>query len=262
MLEHAVNDRLSSKKAARTLVLTVEYHRELWHTWLSAFRQDTLSVKDARSSTPTGSEIERFLTAMDERLKPCKQGLLAVGTLTVGLSSLIKAAVFYHPGFSLNRHERSRVASTIQTLVLLGKLTNQIKSEKQWVGATVLEQKVQAIYEDALKGIVAWERTSSQSPGSKGATFPAPLQRYQGCCFVSSISVVSICRNAASYPTRAACSTRSRTAEDRLPKRTKCRFQDAQPSRSLLSATRSFHRPIVTRVCTVKLKQDFSLVAS
>jgi hypothetical protein len=51
MLEHATEDRISSKKVSKTLPLTMssphlEYHCVLWHTRLSVFHRDTLKITE------------------------------------------------------------------------------------------------------------------------------------------------------------------------------------------------------------------------
>lgn len=156
MLEHAPEDRFESKKAAVHLSLTnkspnVEYHLELWHARLTAYRGNTLKVKNAETAAPTGQHIERFVNSVVNHLQPYKGTAVSLGTIKVSLSSIIKASAFYFPDFKLTNHDTARLAFTLESLVIEGKLTRQKKFDKQWVGAFMLANMVRALYSQSLK---------------------------------------------------------------------------------------------------------------
>ena len=113
MLEHAMEDRLASKKVSKQLAQTAlnartAYRQKLWANRFHGFRENTLGIDSA--TLPTGEQIERFLTVMATRIAgrlettdaPCKIWL------TQGLQMLIPQLVFDCPDFKSTPRDRLR----------------------------------------------------------------------------------------------------------------------------------------------------------
>ncbi|EMD61597.1 hypothetical protein COCSADRAFT_163032 [Bipolaris sorokiniana ND90Pr] len=165
MFANATEDFISSEKATKSLKLTRrsrfgEYTIELWYRRLNAFRKHTLGIDDADSTTPTGEEIERFISIISRHLKPCGGGVISFSTIRSGIDCLLKGCVFYHADFKVTAHEGSRIQSLVHTLVRNGTLTTDLKVEKQWIGSGLVAKLVDSTYKNALRnGTISWDLT-------------------------------------------------------------------------------------------------------
>lgn len=89
---------------------------------------------------------------------------MSARTIKVGLSSISKAAAFYYSDFKLTKHDSMRIEALVQSLVLDGKLTTDVKREKQWMGSVVVAKMVEAAYQDALdNGVLCWDRSLAKT---------------------------------------------------------------------------------------------------
>ena len=65
--------------------------------------------------------------------------------------------MFFHEGFTLTKHDRSRLASTLHDLQKKGKVTTAQKREKHWLGSFLTRKLAYGLFIDALKnGTSSW----------------------------------------------------------------------------------------------------------
>ncbi|KAL1597760.1 hypothetical protein SLS60_008247 [Paraconiothyrium brasiliense] len=75
-----------------------------------------------------------------------------------GMSCLTAALTFYYPNFSLSPHNRSRISSAMNTLLLNGEITRSTKQQKSWVGAFVVAKMIHSVYDTALRNeVLSWD---------------------------------------------------------------------------------------------------------
>jgi hypothetical protein len=104
--------------------------------------------------------MERFVSRIADHLVPIGGNVLSSRTIKVGISSLIKGAIFYYPDFKTTAHDGQRLDSLIQSLILDGKLTNDLKRERRWIGSYTVSEMIHAVYQDALRrGTIDWNIT-------------------------------------------------------------------------------------------------------
>ena len=147
MTANATAERVDSTFSVNTPRMTqysplYEYEIHLWYNRFMAFLRDVLNVADGATHTPTGEDIVRFLCSIVGHLTYNKDpsGKVSGVTLTnmrSGMSCLTAALTFYYPNFSLSPHNRSRISSAMNTLLLNGEITRSTKQQKSWFGAFV-----------------------------------------------------------------------------------------------------------------------------
>jgi hypothetical protein len=77
-----------------------------------------------------------------------------------GLSNLVKSIVFYHRDFTLSKHERLRIQTTIHKLFHEGKLTKDPAYERNYIGVFLVRKLTTALFKDALTcGTRSWDVT-------------------------------------------------------------------------------------------------------
>jgi hypothetical protein len=104
--------------------------------------------------------MERFVAMIVEHLVPSGGGVLSSRTVKLGISRLITGAGFYYPDFKCTSHNKQRLDSLVQSLILKGKLTNDVKRERRWIGSFIVSKMIRAMYEDALHhGALDWDLT-------------------------------------------------------------------------------------------------------
>jgi len=123
MLENRFNDRLNSKKASRQLVQSVNspYHQRMiamvWrrfetfyvhtlqkrsaffsHPWLPvSVLLNILTISNSIDTTPTGSDLERFLTTIAQYIKPVAHTVPRLSTMWNQLQTLVDGLIFRYP---------------------------------------------------------------------------------------------------------------------------------------------------------------------
>ncbi|KAH7412525.1 hypothetical protein BKA64DRAFT_770267 [Cadophora sp. MPI-SDFR-AT-0126] len=168
MLEFSVVDRLESKKRSKQLRFShgskkTQYINHLWYNRFQGFRSGVLRVDI--DTSPKGEQLERFLTSIVARVVP--RGAHAVPSykwLQHGLGHLVNAIVFYHKDFTLSKHERSRIETTIQELFHEGKITRDPSIERNHIGVYLVRKLSTGILRDALaNGTLNWDVTLAKA---------------------------------------------------------------------------------------------------
>lgn len=113
------------------------------------------------STTPVGEHIERFIDSVVGRIKP--HGLHTVPSyiwIQQGILHLVDSTVFYHREFTLSKHERLRIQSTIHRLFQEGKLTRGLAIKRNFIGVFLVRKLSTGIFKDALtSGTRSWDFT-------------------------------------------------------------------------------------------------------
>jgi hypothetical protein len=87
------------------------------------------------TATPFGDQIERFLSSIVENVKPrSAHQVPSHRWLQQGLGHLVNSLVFYFKDFTLTKHERVRIATTVNQLFEEGKLTEDPAIERHHIG--------------------------------------------------------------------------------------------------------------------------------
>ncbi|KAF4631385.1 hypothetical protein G7Y89_g6747 [Cudoniella acicularis] len=163
IIEHALTDRIDSKKFSKQLTFTkgrpgTQYRNALWYNRFQSFRVSALRV--STTSNPDGEQIERFLRSIVSKVEPKVLSVPSYDWLKGGFRHLILALVFHHAEFKLSSHESARIATCMQQLVKDGILTRVPSQEKNWIGAYILRKIVTAILHNALnEGTLCWDIT-------------------------------------------------------------------------------------------------------
>lgn len=96
-------------------------------------------------------------------MKPRGGEAVSTRTAQKAVGRTIEASIFHYQDFKTTAHDRKRLDSLIQTMVLDGRLTNDLKRERRWVGTRMVARMVQALYQDALfNGTKSWDITLVQ----------------------------------------------------------------------------------------------------
>ena len=123
------------------------------------FREGVLRV--LLTTTPVGEQIERFIDSIAGRIKP--KGAHKVPSylwIQQGVLHLVDSVVFYHREFTLSKHERLRIQSTIHRLFHEGKLTKDPSTERNYIGVFLVRKLSTGIFKDALtSGTRSWDVT-------------------------------------------------------------------------------------------------------
>jgi hypothetical protein len=180
MLDHALEDRLASKKKAKQLGFvkgtpSTQYIHALWWNRFSEFRKNTLKkgygqrpMRGARVTNsscsagvvPVGDDLERFFSTIVSRVQPRTNQVPAYSWLKGAISRTIQNCVFYHKNFTLSPHERLRIATLLDSLLQEGKLTQDPSWERNWAGVVVVRQLVSSLFNQAFEeGTMTWDIT-------------------------------------------------------------------------------------------------------
>lgn len=112
-------------------------------------------------STPTGLDIERFLTSMLNKVTPRGSSKVpSLSWITTGFERVAARSTFMYPKFRLSSHDRSRLTSLFNQFLQDGLITRQASRESQWVGAFLVRRLVTAHFTKALEqGTTNWDKT-------------------------------------------------------------------------------------------------------
>ena len=164
MIEHAMSDRLSSKKVVRQLEFTkgrphTQYQNSLWMRRLQSFRSETLGAN--LDKAPSAEDVQRFLTAILNKVQPrSDHGVPSFVWLQHGIFSITQSTLFHYPNFRLSSHDSLRISTLIDGFVKDGKLTRKPARQRQWIGANLVKNMADAVMDDALKnGTLNWDVT-------------------------------------------------------------------------------------------------------
>ena len=164
IIEHAMSDRLSSKKVIRELEFTkgspqIQYMNALWMRRLQSFRSETLNAN--LDKAPSAEDVQRFLTAILDKVEPkSPHGVPSFSWIKQGIYCLTQSALFRYPDFRLSSHDSLRINTLVDRFVKDGKLTKKPARQRQWIGVTLVKTMTDAVMDDALKnGIINWDVT-------------------------------------------------------------------------------------------------------
>lgn len=164
IIDSAMQDRISSKKRTRELTFSlgtpgVQYNNSLWSNRFQAFREETLG--EDVTVAPSGTSMERFLTAIVEKLHTRSPvGVPSYEHLTNSVRLMVNTSIFQYADFKMSPHESLRIRTLLDGLAKEGKLTKEPSREKHWIGATLVTMMVDALFKDALKrGTLNWDVT-------------------------------------------------------------------------------------------------------
>ncbi|KAL2075417.1 hypothetical protein VTL71DRAFT_360 [Oculimacula yallundae] len=163
IIEHALEDRMLSKKVSKTLTHAegspkTEYITALWMNRFTAFRTHTLRKRP--EEVPNGAEIERFLASMISKVTPVGNDVPSLSWLKVGFRRILMGLIFKYSAFSLSAHERARMRSVFHQFLNDGLITRQPSREAQWVGAFLVSRMVGALLRQAFdEGTTDWDKT-------------------------------------------------------------------------------------------------------
>lgn len=113
-----------------------------------------------QGTTPTGSDIEGFLTDVAKHVKG--KGLIedipSLDYIASSLTCLIPRFTFDFPDFKLSNNERLRIRSTLEGLANDGLASRDAKITKYWAGHRVVRCLVNALLQDAMEhGTHSWD---------------------------------------------------------------------------------------------------------
>jgi hypothetical protein len=111
------------------------------------------------TTAPVGEQIERFIDSIVGRIKP--HGLHKVPSynwIQQGILHLVDSIVFYHGEFTLSKHERLRIQSTIHRLFHEKKLSKDPAIERHHIVVFLVRKLSTGIFKDALtSGTRSWD---------------------------------------------------------------------------------------------------------
>ena len=112
----------------------------------------------------TSHHIQRFLVAIVRRVTSKSNDVPSYGWMTQGFTSLMNGLHFYRKDMTpFDRHERERLAHTIQCLLNEGKITTSLSRKPEWVGVHILRHIVTTVMMNALRnGTINWDVTLSK----------------------------------------------------------------------------------------------------
>lgn len=94
------------------------------------------------------------------RVKPRTNQVPAYSWLKSGVGFTIECCVFHHKTFTLTPHERTRIATLLDSLHQQGKITQDPSWERNWVGVVVVRKLVASLVKEAFQcGTMTWDVT-------------------------------------------------------------------------------------------------------
>ncbi|KAM6513417.1 hypothetical protein FALCPG4_015840 [Fusarium falciforme] len=168
MLRSAVEDRKTSKLKKKSLKLQsktpgVEASQTMWTRRFRYFRETTLRVE--AYVTPDCDYLERFLTTIVKHIRSRnpdpEKNAVSFETISQGLELVTKHCIFEYKDFKLDRHDRSRLSSTVERMIKEGVVTREpARAELMWITWDIIHRMNIAILRDAIdNGVLSWDYT-------------------------------------------------------------------------------------------------------
>jgi hypothetical protein len=183
MLDHALEDRLASKKKVKQLTFvkgsrSTQYIHALWWNRFTGFRQNTLTKGYGQRPigqtwptdnccspevSPQSEDLERFFNTIVSRVQPKTNQVPSYHWLKSAVAMTIQNCVFHHKDFTLSPHERLRIATLLDSLLQDGRLTMDPSWERNWAGVVVVRKLVSSLVNQAFEeGTMTWDITISK----------------------------------------------------------------------------------------------------
>ncbi|KAI1867821.1 uncharacterized protein JN550_006962 [Neoarthrinium moseri] len=162
LLATAAEDRLSSKKFQKQLTpgtgnQNTDYAMSKWAQRFQDVREVTLKLDP--KSTPSASELERFLTIIPGVIQgQGENGAISYGYLDMGLFYIKKWCEFQFPDFKVTAHDERRFTATLARLERDGVLTKERVQEAQWITSETVHLLSRSMLHDAIQnGTLSWD---------------------------------------------------------------------------------------------------------
>ncbi|KFZ23385.1 hypothetical protein V502_02138 [Pseudogymnoascus sp. VKM F-4520 (FW-2644)] len=140
IIESAAVDRMASKKSQKRLQFT------------------EACSKTHIESTPTGSDIERFLYSVVTKSRTYRD-VPSLSWLKGGLERLIPKLRFDYQDFALSSNELSRLKSTVRSMLRDGLITDEPARESHWIGSILIRRMIiSSIIDAAANGTYNWDK--------------------------------------------------------------------------------------------------------
>jgi hypothetical protein len=183
MLDHALTDRIASKKKSKQLTFvkgspSTQYIHVLWWNRLTEFRQNTLNKRygqrpmchtcltnsyQSPEVLPISEDLECFFSTIVSRVQPKSNQVPSYHWLKGAVAQTTECCIFHYKDFTLSSHERLRIATLLDSLLQEGKVTMDPTWERNWAGAVVVQKLTSSLVNQAFEeGTMTWDITISR----------------------------------------------------------------------------------------------------